>query len=173
MPVTSRIVVMGVAGSGKSTIGAMLSQRLGMPYRDGDDLHSPQSVEKMRLGTPLTDEDRWPWLDRIAQTLNRDAPLIIGCSALKRVYRDRIRSGAGGAVVFVHLSGSRQVIAARMAHRSGHFMPMSLLDSQFQALETPGPDEAVEVDIDRPAAEIVDRILAKLMTWQEAPTAAR
>lgn len=161
---TLRMVIMGVAGCGKSSVGEALSQRLHIPYRDGDDLHTPQAVEKMRQGIPLTDEDRWPWLDRVAATLASEAPILLGCSALKRAYRDRIRSGAGGPVTFVHLSGSRELIAARMAARTGHYMPTSLLDSQFAALEPPGPDEAITVDIDRPLEAIADAILTQLET---------
>jgi gluconokinase len=159
---TLRVVIMGVAGCGKSSVGEGLSARLVIPYRDGDDLHTPQAVEKMRAGIPLTDDDRWPWLDRVAGVLAAEAPVIVGCSALKRVYRDRIRAGAGGPVRFVHLAGSRAVIAERMAARTGHYMPTSLLDSQFAALEAPGPDEAVTVDIDQPLAAIVDAIAADL-----------
>lgn len=157
-----RLVIMGVAGCGKSTVGAALSQSLGIPYRDGDDLHSREAVEKMRGGTPLTDEDRWPWLDRIGQALKHDAPLIIGCSALRRAYRDRIRSGAGGPVIFVHLVGDRDLIASRMALRSGHYMPLSLLDSQFATLEWPGPDEAIEAAITQPIDAIVEKVLSHL-----------
>ncbi|WP_137109656.1 gluconokinase [Rhodobacter sp. SY28-1] len=157
-----RVVIMGVAGCGKSSVGEGLSERLGVPYRDGDDLHTPEAVEKMRAGVPLTDADRWPWLDRVAGVLASGAPVIVGCSALKRVYRDRIRQGAGGPVRLVHLAGSREVIAARMAARTGHYMPTSLLDSQFAALEAPGPDEAVTVDIDQSLAAIVEAVLAKL-----------
>lgn len=157
-----RLVIMGVAGCGKSTVGAALSEQLDIPYRDGDDLHSTEAVEKMRAGIPLTDDDRWPWLDRIADALASDAPLIIGCSALRRTYRDRIRAGAGGAVTFVHLAGDRDLIASRMAMRAGHYMPLSLLDSQFATLERPGPDEAVEVTIDQPMASIVGQIMSTL-----------
>lgn len=157
-----RLVIMGVAGCGKSTVGAALSEQLDIPYRDGDDLHSTEAVEKMRAGIPLTDDDRWPWLDRIADALESDAPLIIGCSALRRVYRDRIRAGAGGEVTFVHLAGERDLIASRMAARSGHYMPLSLLDSQFATLERPGPDEAIEVTIDQPMASIVGEVLSNL-----------
>lgn len=157
-----RLVIMGVAGCGKSTVGAALSEQLDIPYRDGDDLHSTEAVEKMRAGIALTDDDRWPWLDRIADTLRSEAPLLIGCSALRRVYRDRIRAGAGGEVTFVHLAGDRDLIASRMGARSGHYMPLSLLDSQFATLERPGPDEAIEVTIDQPMASIVGEVLSNL-----------
>ncbi len=157
-----RLVIMGVAGCGKSSVGAALSEHLDIPYRDGDDLHSTEAVEKMRAGIPLDDDDRWPWLDRIADTLRSEAPLIIGCSALRRVYRDRIRAGAGGEVTFVHLAGDRDLIASRMASRAGHYMPLSLLDSQFATLEKPGPDEAIEVTIDQPMANIVGEVLSNL-----------
>lgn len=157
-----RLVIMGVAGCGKSTVGAALSEQLDIPYRDGDDLHSAEAVEKMRAGIPLNDEDRWPWLDRIAEALRNKAPLIIGCSALRRVYRDRIRAGAGGEVTFVHLAGDRDLIASRMATRAGHYMPLSLLDSQFATLERPGPDEAIDVSIDQPMASIVGEVLSSL-----------
>lgn len=159
---TWRVVIMGVAGCGKSSVGEALAQRLDIPYRDGDDLHTPQAVEKMRQGIPLTDDDRWPWLDRVAQVLATEAPILVGCSALKRVYRDRIRAGVGGPVTFVHLSGSRDLIASRMAARTGHYMPTSLLDSQFAALEPPGPDEAITVDIDHTLPAITDAILTAL-----------
>ncbi len=157
-----RVVIMGVAGCGKSSVGEGLAARLGVPYRDGDDLHSAVNVEKMRAGVPLTDADRWPWLDTVAVTLRDKAPIIVGCSALKRAYRDRISAGAGGPVTFVHLAGSRELIAARMAERTGHYMPLSLLDSQFAALEAPGADEGVTVDIGPPVSAIVETILARL-----------
>ncbi len=157
-----RVVIMGVAGCGKSSVGEGLATRLGVPYRDGDDLHTPEAVRKMRAGVPLTDDDRWPWLDRVASVLATGAPVIVGCSALKRVYRDRIRAGAGGKVAFVHLAGSREVILSRMAARTGHYMPTSLLDSQFAALEAPGPEEALTVDIDQSLEAIVDAIAADL-----------
>jgi gluconokinase len=159
---TRRVVIMGVAGCGKSSVGEALSARLQIPYRDGDDLHTPDAIGKMRQGVPLTDDDRWPWLDRVAHVLSAEAPILVGCSALKRAYRDRIRSGAGGPVTFVHLSGRRDLIASRMAARTGHYMPASLLDSQFAALEPPGPDEAISVDIDQALPAIVDAILSQL-----------
>ena len=155
-----RMVIMGVSGCGKSSVGEGVSARLGIPYSDGDDLHPAENVAKMRAGVPLTDADRWPWLDRIAQVLAEEAPVIVGCSALKRVYRDRIR--AAGKVTFIHLVGSRDLIAARMAERTGHYMPLSLLDSQFAALEPPGSEEAIAVSIDQTLAQIVDEILQKM-----------
>lgn len=158
---TLRVVLMGVAGSGKTSVGLALSDRMGIPYRDGDDLHPAANVAKMRAGVPLTDEDRWPWLDRVAEALRRDAPLIVGCSALKRIYRDRLRAGAG-EVRFVHLAGRRDLIAARMATRKGHYMPLSLLDSQFAALEPPGPDEGTTIDIDQPLDALAERVAAHL-----------
>jgi gluconokinase len=159
---TLRIVIMGVSGCGKSSVGEGLAARLAVPYRDGDDLHPPQNVEKMRAGVPLTDADRWPWLDRVAGVLATEAPVIVGCSALRRSYRDRIRAGAGGPVRFVHLTGNREVILARMAARKGHYMPTSLLDSQFATLEAPGPEEAFAVDIDQPLGALVAAILPRL-----------
>lgn len=150
-----RIVVMGVSGCGKSSIGAALAERMGIPYRDGDDLHPAANVEKMRAGIPLADDDRWPWLDRVAGTLRDAAPVVVGCSALRRAYRDRIRAQAGGPVRFVHLAGSRDLIAARMAARTGHYMPLTLLDSQFATLEAPDRDEALTVDIAQPPERLV------------------
>ena len=159
---TRRLVIMGVSGCGKSSVGAGLAARLGLNYRDGDDLHPPENVAKMRAGMPLTDGDRWPWLDRVGQVLLAEAPVIVGCSALKRAYRDRIRTAAGGPVTFVHLAGSQEVIAARMALRQGHYMPLSLLDSQFAALEPPAAEEAITVSIDQPLEAIVADILRQL-----------
>ena len=159
---TRRLVIMGVSGCGKSSVGARLAARLGLNYRDGDDLHPPENVAKMRAGLPLTDADRWPWLDRVGQVLLAEAPVIVGCSALKRAYRDRIRTAAGGPVTFVHLDGSQEVIAARMALRQGHYMPLSLLDSQFAALEPPAAEEAITVSIDQPLEAIVADILRQL-----------
>ncbi len=160
---TQRLVIMGVAGCGKSVVGAALSQAMGIPYRDGDDLHPAANVAKMRSGTPLTDSDRWPWLDLVAAELAGHAPLMIGCSALKRAYRDRIRAGAQGPVRFIHLAGSSTLIAARMAARSDHFMPIALLDSQFAALEPPGEDEDhLTIDIDQPLQSVVAQIITGL-----------
>lgn len=158
-----RIVIMGVSGCGKSSVGAALSDALNIPYHEGDDLHPPANIAKMRTGEALTDADRRPWLDRVARALAIQVPVIVGCSALRRSYRDRIRAGAGGPVCFVHLTGSRALIATRMAARSGHFMPASLLDSQFATLEPPGPDEAaITVDISQPLDRLVEVILRRM-----------
>jgi gluconokinase len=158
-----RIVLMGVAGSGKSTIGAMLSDRLGIAYRDGDDLHPAANIAKMSRGEPLDDGDRWPWLQAVARDLAAMPGGIIGCSALKRRYRDLIRATAGVDVHFVYLHGSRAVIEERMRARSGHFMPTSLVESQFAALEPPEPDErAITVDIAGEPDDIVGAIIAGL-----------
>ena len=159
---TLRMVVMGVSGCGKTSVGEGVAKRLGMPYRDGDELHPTANVAKMAAGTPLTDEDRWPWLDKVGNVLAKDAPIVVGCSALKRRYRDRIRTEAGGAVIFVYLEGSRDLISGRMAKRTGHYMPLSLLESQFAALEVPGPDEAITVSIDQPLDATIADILSKI-----------
>ncbi|WP_338279423.1 gluconokinase [Sinorhizobium sp. KGO-5] len=156
---------MGVAGCGKSAVGDALAAGIGASYIDGDDLHPPANIAKMSRGEPLTDEDRWPWLALVAQKLAAaDRVLIVGCSALKRRYRDHIRAEAADSVTFVHLSGTKDLIAARMDARAGHFMPASLIDSQFAALELPASDEnAITVCIDRPLARIVDELLSIYM----------
>lgn len=161
------ILLMGVSGSGKTTIGRLLAERLGGRYLDADDLHSPAAVAKMRAGRPLDDEDRWPWLDRIAAAM-RDhhgpEPLVIGCSALKESYRRRL---GREAYVLVYLRGTRDLIAGRMARRRGHFMPAALLDSQFAALEEPG--DALAVDIDATPETIVGRIVDGLSRAGSSP----
>lgn len=158
-----RIVVMGVAGSGKSAVGAGLARALGMGFRDADDLHPAGNVAKMAAGTPLTDADRWPWLDLVAADLAAHPPLVMACSALRRVYRDRIRAGAGGEVLFLHLDGPCEMIAARMAARKHHFMPPALLDSQMATLEPPGAGEAhLRVDIAPPVSEVVADLARRL-----------
>jgi gluconokinase len=158
------MVLMGVSGSGKTAVGKALAARLGIAYCDGDALHPPENVAKMSRGEPLDDADRWPWLARVGRELSAArTPLIIGCSALKRAYRDYIVREAGGPVGFIHLAGAREVIEARMKARKGHFMPPALLASQLAALEPPGPDEnAITVDIDQPIDGVVDAIIAKL-----------
>lgn len=157
-------VVMGVAGCGKSSIGEALAIKLGGQFLDGDAYHPPENVAKMSSGDPLTDEDRWPWLKRFATEMStREGIVVGGCSALKRAYREIITDAAGENTVFVHLSGSRELISERMGARTGHFMPTSLLDSQFATLEPPTAEEnAVTIDIDAPIEAIVDRILAAI-----------
>ncbi|MET1051397.1 MAG: gluconokinase [Mycetocola sp.] len=158
-PEAAQIIVMGVSGSGKSTIGALIAGALGVPFVDADALHPQSNVEKMAGGTPLTDEDRWPWLAKVGSTLaeagRNGTGIVIACSALRRSYRDTILTNAPSAR-FVYLSGSREVLESRLEGRKGHFMPATLLDSQFATLEPLAADEpGVVVDIDRPVAEIV------------------
>ncbi len=142
------VVVMGVASCGKTTLGEALAAHFGLPFVEGDRLHSPESVAKMSAGIALTDEDRWPWLGRVGYALAGDTACVASCSALKRSYRDAIRAHAKRDVAFVHLHGAREVLAARIAGRKGHFMPASLLDSQLKTLEMPGVDEtSATVDI--------------------------
>lgn len=158
-----KIIVMGVSGCGKSAVGAGVAAGLGIGFVDGDDLHPAENVAKMSRGAPLNDQDRAPWLDQVGARLKADDALVIACSALKRAYRDRIRAAAGGNVTFVHLVGSKDLIAARMAARSDHFMPTSLLDSQFAALEPPGSDEqAILVDIAMSLDQVVSAALRAL-----------
>ena len=160
------IVVMGVAGSGKTTIGEELAERLGWAYEDADKFHPRANVEKMSAGHPLTDEDRWPWLraiaDEIGRVCNRDGHVVIGCSALKRAYRDILVHGRND-VRIVFLNGTHDLIAARLAARKGHFMPPGLLTSQFRTLEPPQPNERpITVSIDASVEAIVDDIIRQL-----------
>lgn len=149
------VVVMGVSGSGKTTIGQALALQLGVPYAEGDDFHPPANVAKMTAGIPLTDEDRWPWLDAISGWLSthRDSGGVVACSALKREYRDKLASVAGH-VFFLHLHGAPQLIADRISSRRGHFMPVELLRSQIEALEPLAPEErGARIPIDGTPAE--------------------
>jgi gluconokinase len=158
------VVVMGVAGTGKTTIGPLLAARLGVPYAEGDDFHPQANIAKMSAGHPLTDEDRWPWLDAIGSWAYGRAGLggVVSSSALKRSYRDRLRAAAPG-VVFVHLTGDRALIEDRMAHRHGHFMPTELLDSQFATLQPLEADEAgVAVDVSGSPEQIAERAMTAL-----------
>jgi gluconokinase len=154
------VVVMGVSGSGKSTVGAALAGRLRVPFEDADDLHPPDNVANMTRGEPLDDHDRWPWLERIGEWLAEHADGgVIACSALKRKYRDQLRHHCP-SVEFLHLEGGRDVIEQRQASRPGHFMPSSLLTSQFETLEPLQPDErGVVVDVSGSIDEIVDGYL--------------
>jgi len=165
-----RIIVMGVSGSGKSTLAQNLSQILQLRMKDGDELHLPESVTKMSAGIALDDEDRWPWLDRIAQYLidadTENGPGgIVACSALKRIYRDRIRQQAG-PVVFLFLEGPPDLIRQRMQQRVGHYMHPGLLDSQLQTLEKPTAEESdvITLSIDQPIDQIVRQALKSLKT---------
>ncbi|MDE2914637.1 MAG: gluconokinase [Paracoccaceae bacterium] len=164
MPLTGKFVVMGVSGCGKSSVGAAIAECLGTRYIDGDDLHPLANIMKMSRGEPLTDADRAPWLVMIGQRLAAiDGTVVIGCSALKRTYRDITRGNTGEPVCFLHLTGSRDVLSERMSNRSGHFMPVSLLDSQLATLEPPDPDEmAMTADIDQPFDQLVDTLVAKI-----------
>lgn len=162
-----RLIVMGVSGCGKSTMASALAQALGLDMRDGDDLHLPGSVAKMRAGIALEDTDRWPWLDRIGDYLAQSGGAargrVVACSALRRAYRDRIRSQAGD-VCFVFLEGDFDLIQQRMAKRVGHYMQPDLLGSQFSTLEKPGQDETdvITLSITEPVEDLVEQALTAL-----------
>lgn len=165
-----RIVVMGVAGCGKTTVGQMLATQLGGEFLDGDGLHSEANIAKMSAGTPLNDSDRKPWLEEIGAELARAAAngrtLVIGCSALKRHYRDIIRSKEP-LTAFVHLHGNQELLAQRLLERPGHFMPASLLESQLDTLEMLEPGEHGRLfDISAP----VDRVAQQACQWLVANT---
>jgi gluconokinase len=158
------LVLMGVSGCGKSTVAGLLAGCLGWDFEEGDDLHPPANIEKMAAGRPLDDEDRWPWLAKVDEWIvehtGAGRPGIITCSALKKSYRDVLR---GEHVVFVYLAGTREQIARRLAARHGHFMPESLLDSQFEALEPPTPDEnAITISIGASGVAEAEAIMSRL-----------
>ncbi|MEU5218020.1 gluconokinase [Streptomyces sp. NPDC020807] len=158
------VVVMGVAGTGKTTIGPLVAEALAVPYAEGDDFHPAANVAKMSAGTPLDDADRAPWLDAIGAWAAGRAGHggVVSSSALKRSYRDRLRAAAPG-VVFLHLTGDRELIEGRMAARKGHFMPTALLDSQFATLQPLADDEAgVAVDVTGTPEDIATRAVAAL-----------
>jgi gluconokinase len=158
------VVVMGVTGSGKSTVGVALAERLGVPFADADDFHSAENVAKMRAGTPLNDDDRLPWLRNIAAWLgeHQGSGAVVTCSALKRRYRDILRERASG-VLFLHLDGDKETVRRRVAGRAGHFMPESLVDSQFADLEPLEADEqGIVVDLALPVDDIVDEVASGL-----------
>lgn len=167
------VVVMGVSGCGKSTVGQLLANALAAPYIEGDDLHSQENIERMRAGTPLNDAQRRDWLQSLAAHLaaahGQGQPLVVSCSALKRVYRDLLRIGAPD-LRLVHLHGTRDVLAARSAQREGHYMPVSLLDSQIATLEPPGADENVlTFDVTQAPQKIVHQTVAALTGCGASP----
>lgn len=167
------LVVMGVSGSGKTTIAVMLAKALDVNFLEGDELHPESNVEKMKGGTPLTDEDRWPWLRAIARKIDdwraRGEGGVVTCSALKRAYRD-ILIGDRPEVRLVYLKGSHQVIHDRMAARRGHFMPVGLLANQFTVLQEPATDERpIVVDVGGTPAEIVAEVIRQLGVATPAP----
>ncbi|MFG2758125.1 gluconokinase [Streptomyces wuyuanensis] len=163
------VVVMGVAGTGKTTIGPLIAEALGVPYAEGDDFHPADNIARMSAGIPLDDADREPWLDAIGRWAHGRAGLggVVSCSALKRIYRDRLRAAAPG-VEFLHLTGDRVLIERRMTERKGHFMPTALLDSQFATLQPLQDDEAgVAVDVSGSPQEITERAVAALRRLED------
>lgn len=165
----ARLVVMGVSGCGKSEIGRRLAARLGYAYAEGDDYHPPANIAKMAAGNPLNDTDRQGWLQLLSARIGEAAAchegLILSCSSLKRRYRDLLRGG-DPALFFIHLQGDRDLLAERIQGRTGHFMPLSLLDSQLADLEPLAPDEAgIRLDISKPPAALIDEILLRLATY--------
>lgn len=167
------IIVMGVSGSGKTTIGAMLAARLRWQFEEGDNLHSAANIAKMSRGIPLTDDDRWPWLDAIAAVvtgwITAGQSGVVACSALKRAYR-RVLMDDHPAVRLIYLKGTRELIRQRLAARHGHFMPVDLLDSQFDTLEEPGPEERpLIVSIDQRPEDIVAKIVSAIVSRSDIP----
>ncbi|WP_250983492.1 gluconokinase [Rhizobium sp. CG4] len=160
------IVVMGVSGCGKSTVGEAIAAKLGIEFQEGDRLHPQSNVEKMAAGIPLNDDDRWPWLDLIAEELRKGIAkggIVISCSSLKKTYRERLRNACDGDLAFVFLNGSLELLTERMGARTGHFMPLSLLTSQLATLEDPtGEPGVVTVDISHSPEVIVENALEVL-----------
>jgi gluconokinase len=164
-PPVPAVVIMGVSGCGKSSVGSALASLLGVPFVDGDSFHSAENVVKMSAGIPLDDHDRWPWIDAIGvwAAQQRSTGAVIACSALRRRYRDRLRDAAG-EVVFVHLHAPLEVISVRVAARGDHFMPARLVESQFDALEPLDADEqGVIVSVQQPFPKVVEDALAALL----------
>jgi carbohydrate kinase (thermoresistant glucokinase family) len=161
------LIVMGVSASGKTVVGKAVARRLHAPFLDGDDFHPDANKQKMHAGIPLTDADRWPWLQNIAHGLHAAADgkgvVVSACSALKRSYRDYLLAEAGEPVLFIYLEGSRELIGARIAKRHHEFMPASLLDSQFATLEVPTADEnELTISVDDPVETIAGKIVKAL-----------
>ncbi len=160
------VVAMGVCGSGKTSVGKVIASRMNWPFIEGDDLHPPANKAKMAAGVPLTDADRWPWLDRIADRMRAidkaGGSAVVACSALRKAYRDRLR-GSGVDLRFLHLTGDANLIRQRMESRSGHFMPADLLDSQLATLEPARPDEDLyEVDISGTVSDLAEAAIRSL-----------
>lgn len=162
------IVVMGVSGAGKTTIGRLLAAHLRLPFIEGDDYHPPANVAKMASGVPLADHDRWPWLERLNQILRIEKEAVLACSALKQAYRSRLLDGVEDARI-VHLHGGKALISARLKERQHRYMPASLLDSQFAALEP--PEHAIVVDVSADPPRCVERI-TRLLSSRTAPAAS-
>jgi gluconokinase len=161
------LVVMGVSGSGKTTAGKAIAEALAIPFFDGDDLHSPEARAKMTAGIPLTDEDRAPWLDRIgnllADAVAHPDGAVVACSALRRAYRDRLRTIVGPSLRFVFLKGDKALMRSRVAGRKGHYMPASLIDSQFATLESPeGEGDVVTLPADADLPQALDETIERL-----------
>mgnify|MGYP000190341457 CR=1 FL=1 len=150
-----KLVVMGVSGCGKSSVGVLLAQKIGAIFIDGDDLHPESNKEKMSSGIPLNDDDRWPWLESVGKSLENAENVVVACSALKKIYRERILAHAP-TTRFIHLHGNKELLLSRLGNRTSHFMPSTLLDSQLQSLEMMDPTEPGKVfDIAKPVLEIV------------------
>lgn len=157
-------VVMGVASCGKTSVGELLAEKLSAHFIEGDRLHPATNVAKMSAGNALTDEDRWPWLKAIGESLAGREPAVASCSALKRVYREAISKAAQRPVYFIYLHGSRELLEQRIGARKGHFMPASLLDSQLATLQEPAADElALKLDIALSVTELAERAKAWLL----------
>lgn len=163
------IIVMGVSGSGKSTIGEKLAAALDLPFLEGDSLHPKSNVDKMVAGIPLQDDDRWPWLDLIGERLgSAENGIIISCSSLKKSYRDRLRQAAHGSLMFIFLDGSFEVLHEHMGHRTGHFMPVTMLESQLATLESPvGEPLVFRADVVDP----IEKIVSESVEWVRSMTA--
>ena len=153
------VVLMGVSGVGKTTIGELVAKRLGWRFIEGDDFHPSENVAKMAAGTPLEDADRWPWLDALNAALRKERDAVVTCSALKESYRRRLLDGVVDAFI-VHLYGSKALIASRLAERKHRYMPATLLDSQFATLEPPA--QAIRIDVSAPVERSVDAVLAAI-----------
>lgn len=166
------IIVMGVSGSGKSTVGPLLASKLNLPFKDADHFHPESNVQKMESGTPLTDADRKPWLEELNHSLKKwkdNGGAVLACSALKKTYRNILKKDLRDEeIIFIHLDGEKKLIAERLKKRYGHYMPASLLQSQFETLEE--PQQAISVDIEPSPRQIVDEILSKLVSVNPTET---